>query len=536
MMRPWCVSALCLALLAAVLPGCGRRPAAPAEKVLAVGNRSEVQDLDPHLVSGIAEHRALSSLFEGLATLDLDTMEPVPAAAARWEISEDQLRYTFHLRAEARWSNGDPLTAEDFVYSWRRMLHPALAAEYAYLLHCLKNGRAYNEGLLDDPEEIGVRAVDAATLEVRLESPTPYFLSMQTHFAWFPVHRATIEKFGKATDRGSAWTRSGNHVSNGPFRLLEWRPDEVLRVTRNEHYWGAAAVKLDGIAFYPISNELTEERSFRSGSLHLTYTVPMFKIPEYQRAQPELLRIHPYLQTYYYRFNCTRAPFTDARVRRAFSLAIERDALVRNVLKAGEAPAHCFVPPNTAGYNCGYQVPYDLAEARRLLAEAGYPEGRGLPPLDLLYNTAETDKIIAEALQQMWKEKLGAEVRLFNQEYKVYLASMSQLDYAIARSTWLADVLDPVNFLECFLSASGNNRTGYASVAYDSLIMQAYAETDRGKRHALLQEAERMLLEEAVIAPVFFKTQTFLQSPRVRGLRPNVLGLFHWQDLDLAAN
>lgn len=536
MTLPRLLLALALLLSVAALPACGRRPAAPQEKIIAVGNRSEVQDLDPHLVSGIAEHRVLSALFEGLATLDLDTMKPVPAAAASWAISDDQLRYTFHLRPEAKWSNGDPLTAEDFVYAWRRMLHPALAAEYAYLLHCLKNGRAYNEGLLDNPEEVGVRARDAATLEVRLESPTPYFLSMQTHFAWFPVHRPTIEKFGQTTDRGSPWTRTGNHVSNGPFKLLEWRPDEVLRVTRNEHYWDAARVRLDGIAFYPISNELTEERSFRAGTLQLTYTVPMFKIPEYQRTQPELLRIHPYLQTYYYRFNCTRAPFTDPRVRRAFSLAIDRDALVRNVLKAGEAPARCFVPPDTAGYTCAYTVPFDLAEAKRLLAEAGFPEGRGLPPLDLLYNTAETDKIIAEALQQMWKEHLGADVRLFNQEYKVYLASMSQLDYAIARSTWLADVLDPVNFLECFLSTSGNNRTGFASVEYDTLIMQAYAETDRDRRHDLLQQAERMLLEEAVIAPVFFKTQTFLQSPRLRGLVPNVLGLIHWQELDLQSN
>ncbi len=522
-------------LLGLGLTACSGSAPKESANVLNVGNRSEVQDLDPQIVSGIAEHRALSAMFEGLATLDLQTMEPVPAAAESWSVSEDGLHYTFQLRPGAKWSNGDPVTAEDFVWSWQRMLTPALGAEYSYLLHCIRNAKAYNDGSLTDFAEVGVKATGLHTLEVTLEAPTPYFLSMQTHVAWYPVHRATIEAFGTMTDRGSGWTRTGNHVSNGPFKLLEWRPDEVLRTTRNEHYWDAASVKLDGVNYYPISNEQTEERSFRSGRLHLTYSIPMFKIDEYRKTQPEALQIHPYLQTYFYRFNTAAPPFDDVRVRQAFGLAVDREAIVRDVLQAGERPAWFYTPPDTAGYTCDYKVGFDIDRAKELLAEAGYPDGAGLPAVDLLYNTSETDKIIAETVQQMWKKNLNADVRLFNQDYKVYLATMKTLDYNIARSTWLGDVLDPVNFLECFLGGEGNNRTGYASDEFDTAIRAAYAEADTATRLAYLQQAEARLLEDAPITPVYFQTQKFLMAPEVRGLVPNLLGLFRWQDMALAA-
>jgi oligopeptide transport system substrate-binding protein len=523
---------IAVALIAGL--GCGSRPGATEDgKVLRIGNRSEVQDLDPHLVTGVAEHRLLSALFEGLTNVDLKTGQAVPGVAASWEVSPDGLEYVFRLRPEAKWSNGDPLTAADFVYAWRRMLAPGLGSEYAYMLHCLKNGKAFNEGSLADASALGVEAVDAHTLRVTLEAPTPYFLTMQVHFAWYPVHQATIERFGAMDQRGSAWTRPGNHVSNGPFLLEDWRPEQVLTARRNPHYWGAAGVGLDGVAFYPISDEQTEERMFRSGQLDVTYSVPMYRIEEYRKQGDGALQIHPYLGTHFHRFNTTRPPFNDARVRRAFALAIDREALAANVLKAGEAPAFHLVPPDTAGYTTAHRVREDLAEAKALLAEAGYPGGAGLPELTLIYNSSETEKLIAQALQQVWRERLGARVGLVNQDYKVYLNTMNQLDYDIARSIWIGDVMDPVNFLECFLSGGGNNRTGWASPEYDALIAAAYAEPDATRRFGHLQAAERLLLEEAVIAPIFFMTQKYLQSPRVTGLTPNPLGLLGWAQIGL---
>lgn len=508
----------------------------PQERILHVGNRSELQDLDPHLCSGVAEFRALGALFEGLCTLDTETMEPLPGAAASWEVSPDGLVYTFHLQPKGRWSDGTPLRAEDFVFSWQRMLTPAMGAEYAYLLHCLKNGKAFNTGEIKDFAEVGVEAVDPLTLRVTLERPTPYFLSMQIHFAWHPVPRHVIEKFGPVDARGSAWTRTGNHVGNGPYRLRDWRPDEVLRCERNPSYWNAASLQNDGVYFYPISNEQQEERRFRQGELDLTYTVPMHAIERYQREAPESIVIAPYLQTYFYRFNCSKPPFNDPRVRQAFGLALDREEVARNVVKAGEAAAYTFVPPGTAGYTATYRVSTDLARAQALLAEAGYPGGQGLPPIDLLYNTSETDKLISEAVQRIWKEALGADVRLLNQEYRVYLSSMSNLDYGICRSTWLGDVLDPVNFLECFLTGEGNNRSGYTSPDYDQLIQQIYHEPDAAKRLALQQQAEQRLLEDAPITPLLHMTQKFLRSPKVDGIEPNLLGYIRWQDLRIVTN
>jgi len=526
------------ALFAAValLPssGCSRPAPGPAPAVIEAGNRSELQDLDPHVCSGVAEFRALSALFEGLCTLEAGDLSVMPGAAATWVISPDGLVYTFSLQPEGRWSNGDPVVAGDFVYAWKRMLSPRIGSEYAYLLHCIKNGRAYNQGEITDFALVGVKALSDLTLEVTLERPTPYFLSMQVHFAWFPVHPATVEAAGGGERRGAPWTRPGVFVGNGPFKLRDWRPDQVLSTVRNEHYWGAAKVKPDGVNFYPVSDEQTEERMFRSGQLHLTYTVPMHKIENYRAERAEELVVAPYLQAYFYRFNTTRPPFDDIRVRTAFSLALDRDELARNVFKAGEQPARALVPPGTAGYTCDYAVPEDVERARALLAEAGFPGGKGLPPIDLLYNSSTADKLISEAVQRMWRDRLGAEVRLLNQEYKVYLDSMSRLDYDICRSTWLADVLDPVNFLECFLTGEGNNRCGFASPEYDALIHLAYQEADAAARTRHLQAAEKILLESGAIAPLATMTQKFLKSPRLQGLEPNLIGYMRWQDLHLA--
>jgi len=357
---------------------------------------------------------------------------------------------------------------------------------------------------------------------------------MQVHFAWYPVHPPTIERHGSISSRGTEWTRAGNFVGNGPFALAEWAPQEYVRTVRNPEYWNADGVALDGITFYPIANEQTEERSFRAGELHITFRVPLQKIPRYREEQPEVLHLDPYLGTFFFRLNVTRPPFDDPRVRRAFGMALDREALVEDILRGGEQPAYHYTPPNTAGYTAEARVTQDVQAARALLAEAGYPDGAGFPTVELLYNTSEENRIICEAVQQMWRTGLGVDVRLLNQDWKVYLASMRELDYDIARSRWIGDVVDPINFLEMYLTGSGNNRTGYADPEYDRLIRAAYAEAGHGARLALLQQAEARLLAAAPVLPVNFLTNRYLQAEAVQGHHPNLLGLRRWQDLSLA--
>lgn len=512
---------------AVLVAGCGGGSYPP--NVLRINIDAEVKDLDPQLVTGVPEHRVLASLFDGLTGVDPKTYEPLPAAAESWTISEDKRVYTFKLRANGQWSNGDPVTAKDFIYSYKRMLSPGLAADYAYLLFCLKNAKEFNAGTITNFDDVGAKALDDHTLELTLENPTPYLLAMQIHQAWFPVHQATIEAHGKMDQRGTPWTRAGNHVSNGPFRLTEWSPNEVIKVVRNEHYWDKDKVRLDGIQFYPIDDLTTEERSFRSGKLQMTGDVPEQKIAEYQKNQPELIHIEPYLGVYFYRINTTRPPFNDKRIRQALSLATDREELTRNVLKAGQKPAASYVPPGIPGYEGTPRLEFNPEKAKALLAEAGFPNGQGMPPVEILFNTSEQHKKIAEVMQQMWG-KIGVKVELLNQDWKVYLDSTNSLDYSLARAAWIGDVVDPVNFLEMWITDGGNNRTGYANPAYDALLQQAYAEPDTAKRFALLKQAEDIVLDDLPIIPVYFYTRKYLQAPEVKGYVPNLLGYHRFQD------
>ncbi|MCX5768700.1 MAG: peptide ABC transporter substrate-binding protein, partial [Candidatus Hydrogenedentes bacterium] len=341
-------------------------------------------------------------------------------------------------------------------------------------------------------------------------------------------------KFGRIDQRNSRWSRPGNFVGNGAFVLKRWIPNNVIEVDKNELYWNAASVRLPRILFYPIDNLLTEERSFRTGQLHLTETMPLQKVPVYLRERPDLVHIDPYLGTYYYRVNVKREPFTDVRVRRAFALAVDREAIASRVMTGGQKPAYTYCVPDAVGYTCPVTIDYDVAEARRLLAEAGYPGGKGLPPVEILFNTNEAHKTIAEAVQRMWKENLNADVTLVNQDWKVYLASQNTLNYQVSRASWIGDYNDPINFLECFVTNGGNNRTGWSSAEYDSLIDRASREPDREARLDLFAKAEGILLTEAPIIPIYFYTRTFLLSPDVIGWQSNILGYISFKHLDLA--
>ena len=506
------------------------------EQVLHLGNLSEPTDLDPHVVTSQQNFFVISALFEGLTGYNPKDASPEPALAERWEISADGTVYTFHLRPSARWSNGDPVTAQDFVKTYRRILSPGVASEYSYLHeNLITNAAAFAKGEVKDFAQVGYRAVDEHTLQMTLVGPAPYFLGMVSHHSWYPLHLPTIEKFGGAEKRGTEWTRPGNFVGNGPFTLKEWKVNQVVRVARSETYWDKDRVKLKEINFYPIESADTEERAFRSGQLHVTSTIPTSKIDSYREKSPELLHIHPFFGTYFLRFNVRVKPLADLRVRRALTLVIDRAGIINSALRAGQIPAFNFTPPNLPGYQIGPTFTNDVTLAKRLLAEAGYPDGQGFPKLEYLFNTNEGHKQIAEALQQMWKRELGIAVTLVNQEAKVYQATMASGDYQMARYAWIGDYLDPASFLDMMMTSSGNNQTGWSSAEYDRLMTAAGREGDAVQRANLMQRAEMILMSELPVAPIYFYTRNNLGLPNVKGWQPNLLDIHPYKYVWLEA-
>jgi len=500
-------------------------------KTLEVGNGAEPKDLDPHITTGVPESHILQNLFEALVSKDAKTLDPVPGVAESWTISKDGRVYTFKLRENSKWSDGSPLTAIDFVYSWTRLLEPKTAAEYAYQAYYVKNGKAYNEGKLKDASQLGLKAIDARTFQVTLEQPTPFFLSLLFHHSLYPVPQKAIEAHKEK------WTRPENFVSNGAFKLEKWEMNKVISVVKNPNYWDAATTTLDRVNFWPIEKADTEEKMFRSGKLHVTDTVPLEKISHWQADKSGVYNQHPYLGVYYYWFNVTKKPFDDKRIRQALALAIDRTRIVKYVTRAGQIPATFFTPPGTGGYNPKPRLPADLSQldkAKKLLADAGYPNGKGMPPVEVLFNTQDGHKKIAEAIQQMWKENLGIEVTLVNQEWKVYLDTLRTKSYQAARAGWIGDYNDPNTFLDMFVTGNGNNRCGFANKAYDALLDEATKEQDVAKRLAIFDKAEAILMEEMPVMPIYIYTRTFLKQPEVTGWFANVEGMHQMKFVRLA--
>lgn len=521
-------------LLASVfLTACARRETPAAEglrtQTLLVGNLAEPQDLDPHTATIYTDQNIITALFEGLTAIEEKTSQPVPATAARWETSRDGLTWTFHLRAGVRWSNGEPITADDFVQSWRRELSPALAAETAYLLHAVKNAEAFNAGKITDPAALGFAAPDPRTVVITLARPIPYLPALVALPAWFPVNPRVLARFGALTQRGTAWTRPGNLVGNGPFTLEQWTPNARLTVVKNPGYWDAATTHLNRIAFLPIESADVEERNFRAGQLHLTNGLPTTKIPGYREREPAKLRLDPLLSTVFLRFNVTKPPLDQPKVRRALSLAIDREPISRRVLNGARLPAEHFVPPGTGGYTSRARVPVDFAAARRLLAEAGFPGGKGLPVFEVQVRNDEFQPRVLEVIQEQWQRELGVRITIAPLEQKTWIQNQQSLAYTIAGASWVGDFVDPITFLDLFTGNSGNNWTGWAHPDYDRLLAAAGGENEPAKRFELLQQAEAQLLEQAPIAPIFFGAQTYLIDPAVRNWEPSLLGLHRFQ-------
>jgi len=567
------------------------------------GNGSEPQGIDPHIVTGVPEHHILISLCEGLTIPNPNSGGNLPGAAESWRVSDDGKEYIFSLNKNGKWSNGDPVTADDFVWSWMRILTASLGSQYPDMLYYLEGAEEYhtyvspqekidnlnqqiaefknekashylsleklkkqeisslsikdtekilalssNIDLLDIQiksllekieiesnsnvkkpsfDTVGVKALDAYTLKVNLKNPTPFFIGMLSHYSTWPVHKETVLKHGAIDDRNGQWTRPGNFVCNGPFELKSWELNNKIVVEKNPNYWDAEKVGLNEMHFYPVSNVMTEDRMFRAGQLHVTSTLPSQKCPIYIEENNPDLRIDPYMGQYFYRLNTNNPSLKDVRVRKALAFSIDRKLLVEKVTKCGQIPAYSFTPPGSNGYQPDTKIPFDPELAKELLTDAGYSESNPFPKLEILFNTNEDHRKLALAIQQMWQQNLGIEVELVNQDWKVYLSREMVGDFQVSRAGWIGDYEDPNTFLDLMRPNRGNNKTGWEDANYDSIVERANSMNDQTQRYELLKEAERILVDNMPIIPLYTYVRSYQLSPDVKGYNPHILDHHH---------
>ncbi|WP_428304867.1 peptide ABC transporter substrate-binding protein [Lacipirellula sp.] len=580
-------------------------------------NGTEVKSLDPAIVTGQPENRMINALFEGLTSWNPETLKPEPGVAERWDVSADLLTYTFHLRKDAKWSDGSPVTAHDFIYSMRRFLDPRTAAEYSYQAWYVKNAKRYSGGgravrpgdnvevelnvdpaasnalrgelvhgklvriedrsgqeltgealdkaaadeslkiedwvfvisteageerfryaddaaaaenepakaerharqILLDLKDVGMRAIDDYTLEFKLENPTPYFLTLVGFYPLFPVQQKCVETFGSPD-----WTDVENIVCNGPFKPQFRHLRDRTRVVKNEHYWDRDNVKLGSVDFLAVESSTTALNLYLTGEVDWIYDVPASALRTLMAERPvrDDLNPQPMLNTYFYLLNVKRKPFDDVRVRKALSMAMDRNELTQVLLGAGELPTYSLVPPGLPGYDPPQGPHEDVKEAQRLLAEAGYPNGRGFPEIEILHNTHEGHHAIAQLIRDQWRKNLGISVKTRNEEWATFNASQRQLKYDVSRRGWIGDYADPNTFLDMFVSGGENNCTGWGNAEYDRLIAAAATETDSAKRLELLHQAEAILMDEQPIIPFYNYVSKNMVKPTVRGFYNNI--------------
>jgi oligopeptide transport system substrate-binding protein len=600
-------------------------------------NGTEIKSVDPHAITGQPEGRIVHAIYEGLCNWDPETLVPIPGVAERWEISSDGRVYTFHLREAARWSDDSPVTAADFVYSFRRLLDPKTAAEYSSQLWYLKQGRRYTQGdgqlvagdlveiemhdrpkdalpfargrlvyaklkeivpeakpasapekseaaeskattsadekpveskkpltlpgrvfvvdidgkvhryretasaglpvlpeekacerMLLDFRTVGVEAIDPRTLRVTLENPTPYFLTLTGFYPLFPVHQKCLEEYGEPN-----WTRPNNLETNGPYRLTFRRVRDLIRLEKSETYWNRANVKLRTIDALAIESQTTALSLYMTGEVDWLPGVPPTVIATLMKQKGDDLRMGDAFLTSFFRCNTAKKPLDDARVRQALAMAMDRDEIIRTITQAGEMPAYSLVPPGVKDYPPQATFKFDLEAARKLLAEAGYPGGKGFPRIGILYNESEGNAAIAQLLQAQWRQNLGIDVSLQQEEWSSFLARSRRGDYTIVRGGWIGDYRDPNTFLELFLTGSPNNQTGWGNARYDELLAAAEHEPDQAKRCQYFREAEQILGREMPILPVNFAISKNLVKPYVKGFYPNAMDVHPLEALSI---
>lgn len=500
---------LVLWVLLGLCAGCAKRePAADSPHILRISQRNEPATLDPQLATLPDEFFIIRAFSEGLLVPNPDGGAPLPGAAERYEVSPDGLTFTFHLRPDSKWSNGDPVTAQDFVRLIERALAPATAAPKAALFFSIR-GAAEHYKAASGP--LGVAAPDAHKLVITLAQPDADFAAKVASGPWIPTHPAAS-------------------VSNGPFVLTEWKPNQHIAVRKNPYYWDGTNVKLDGMRFLAMDNGDTEERAFRAGQLDVTMAVPFTKLAGYRTEQPSRLRSVPLSETRYLVLNTTRPPLDDARVRRALALALDRTALVEKVLLTGQ-PAFNFVPTSLGGYTPAERITENIAEARRLLAEAGFPEGRGFPRLEL--STWPVNPAQLEAVQQMWRRELGIEITLAPREARTHLTSLASGDFALAFMTAIPDYDGASDLFTQLTSAHPLNYPHWRSAEFDRLVAAAMTTLDPATRYSAYQQAEKLLLAEMPLIPLYFNTQNFLVAPRVKNWRADRLWTRFYRDLSV---
>ncbi len=486
------------------------------KQTLVRNNGAEVQSLDPHKIEGVPESNVNRDLFEGLVIGDLNG-HPVPGVAESWD-NKDFKVWTFHIRKDAKWSDGSPVTAQDFVYSWQRLADPKTASPYASYL---QYGHVANVDEIiagkKPATDLGVKAIDDKTFEVTLSEPVPYFYKLLVHPSVSPVPKAAIEKYGEK------WTQPANIVTNGAYKLKDWVVNERIVLERNTNYWDNAETVINQVTYLPISSEVTDVNRYRSGEIDMTYNnMPIELFQKLKKEIPKEVHVDPYLCTYYYEINNQKAPFTDVRVRTALKLALDRDIIVNKVKNQGDLPAYSYTPPYTDGMKLvepeWFKWSQDKRneEAKKLLAEAGYTADKPLT-FNLLYNTSDLHKKLAIAVASIWKKNLGANVKLENQEWKTFLDSRHQGTFDVARAGWCADYNEPTSFLNTMLSDSSNNTAHYKSPAFDKIIGDTLQVTDEAKRAELYAQSEQQLDKDSAIVPVYYYVNARLVKPWVGG-------------------
>ncbi|MBU6453018.1 MAG: peptide ABC transporter substrate-binding protein [Cyanobacteria bacterium REEB67] len=519
----------------ALLSGCaGKGKPLYEPGVLRANLGTEPPGLDWHTATDSTSFDVISNLMIGLTAYTND-LKCVPSCAESWDVLDGGKRFVFHIRKNLIWADGKPLTAYDFEYAWKRLLDPNTAAQYAFFLYDIVGAREFNTGkdikgvaisATNPAPPLGIKAIDAATFEVKLNKPAAYFIYLTSVCASFPMRKDMIEKYG---DR---WTEPGNLISNGPFKLSKWQHEYKMELTANENFWQGPP-KLKAIKMFMVPEQSTAYALYENNELDF--------IDNRSLATPDIERIKhspeyknfPLLRSNYLAFNCKKPPFTDARVRRAVSMAIDRSIFAK-ILGRNERPANSWIPPALPGYNKANDIPFDPPAARKLLAEAGYPDGKGLPPIEVLYPNRDDVTLTVEAVQDELKRNLSMPIHLENTEWKVYLTRVKKDPPTLFRNNWGADYPDPETFMNLFTSYNGNNHTRWSSPDYDALIESAEAEQDPVKRAALYQKADHIIsIEQAPIVPSFMATQNIMVKPWVKGIAINPLDLQFFREVEV---
>ncbi len=529
------LAALLLAAIGLVLLRDENGGAEQQQSILHRGLSSDPESIDPHKARSVQAAEVLRDIGEGLVAYSA-TGELVGAAAESWSISDDGLTYTFNIRPEARWSNGDAVTAEHFVFSLRRLVDPATAAFYAQAIAAIVNAEAIIASEMA-PSALGAEVIEDNALLIKLERPMPYLLSLLTHPSTFPVHP------GGVAAHGTAFTRPENLLSNGAYKLDAWEPGSVLKLIRNEQYWNNAETSIEAVNYHVLTQEMTELNRYRAGEIDVTGSIPPDSFEQVREQYRDEMHIAPYLGVYYYGYNLTKPPFAgNSALRQALSMAIDRETLVEKVTGRGEAPAYSWVPPGVDNYDPRRLSYADMtqdernAAARRLYRDAGYNEDRPAQ-FELRYNTSDTQQRIALAVQSMWRDVLGVETTLINEEFQVLLANMREAEITqVFRSSWIGDYNDAHTFLSILQTGSPANMPRFANAEYDDLMRRAAEQTDPLARRLYLEEAERVLLGEHAVIPLYFFVSKHLVSPRVQGWGDNVLDYHYSQHLSLATD